>query len=285
MSVKQYQSQLNSLDKDIADLEKKRAEEDKKAALNESKASKVTISKSASQSIVKSKLRQISQYQDTANKARTKSAEYSKKIGDKRKRRNEVSQKLQKAEHDLKNKEMKETQKIQRMYEDRIKELEETTISKAESINKTMSSEREYDVFISHAFEDKDSFVNELVDELINKGVSVWYDDKNTVWGSSLREEIDRGLRFSKYGIVVLSPSYIADGKYWTKQELNGLFQMESIESGRILPIWHQLTKKEVANYSPMIADRKAMTTAILTPGEIAEEFAKILKIVSEGEK
>lgn len=90
MSVKQYQSQLNSLDKDIADLEKKRAEEDKKAALNESKASKVTISKSASQAIVKSKLRQISQYQDTANKARTKSAEYSKKIGDKRKRRNEV---------------------------------------------------------------------------------------------------------------------------------------------------------------------------------------------------
>lgn len=285
MFVKQYQNQLNSLDKDIADLEKKRAEEDKKAALNESKASKVTISKSASQATVKSKTRQISQYQDTAIKARAKSAEYSKKIGDRRKKRNEVSQKLQKAEHDLKNKEKKETQEIQRMYEDRIKELEGATISKVELINKTMSGEREYDVFISHAFEDKDSFVNELVNELINKGVSVWYDDKDTVWGSSLREEIDRGLRLSKYGIVVLSPSYIADGKYWTKQELNGLFQMESIESGRILPIWHQLTKKEVANYSPMIADRKAMTTAILTPREIAEEFAKILKIVSEGEK
>ena len=34
MSVKQYQSKLNNLDKDIADLEKKRAEEDKKAAVN-----------------------------------------------------------------------------------------------------------------------------------------------------------------------------------------------------------------------------------------------------------
>ena len=285
MSVKQYQSQLNSLDKDIADLEKKRAEEDKKAALNESKASKVTISKSASQATVKSKLRQISQYQDTATKARAKSADYSKKISDKRKKRNEVSQKLQKAELDLKKKETKETQKIQRIYEDRIKELEGVAISKVESINKTSSNERVYDVFISHAYEDKDSFVNELVEELIKKGVSVWYDDKDTFWGSSLREEIDRGLRLSKYGIVVLSPSYIADSKYWTKQELNGLFQMESIDSGRILPIWHQLTKKEVANYSPIIADRKAMTTAILTPGEIAEEFAKIIKIVSEGEK
>lgn len=142
-----------------------------------------------------------------------------------------------------------------------------------------------YDVFISHAYEDKDSFVNELVDELMKQGILVWYDDKDTAWGSSLREEIDKGLRLSKFGIVVLSPSYIADGKYWTKQELNGLFQMESIESGRILPIWHQLTKKEVAKYSPMIADRKSMTTAILTPGEIAEEFAKILKIVSENEE
>ncbi|MGF3067355.1 toll/interleukin-1 receptor domain-containing protein [Facklamia sp. P13064] len=285
MSVKQYQSQLNNLDKDIAILEKKRAEEDRKAALKESKALKVTISKSASQATVNSKLRQISQYQEIATKARAKSANYSKKIGEKRKKRNEVYQKLQKAEQDLKKKETKETQKIQRMYEDRIKELEGVAISKVESINKTLSSERAYDVFISHAYEDKESFVNELVDELMKKGVSVWYDNKDTVWGSSLREEIDSGLKHSKYGIVVLSPSYIADGKYWTKQELNGLFQMESIESGRILPIWHQLTKKEVANYSPMIADRKAMTTAILTPGEIAEEFAKLLKIVSEGEK
>lgn len=285
MSVKQYQSQLNSIEKDIADLEKKRAAEDKKAALNESKASKVTISKSASPATVKSKLRQISLYQDTANKARTKSAEYSKKIGEKRRKRNEVSLKLQKAEQDLNKKEMKEVQKIQRMYEERIKELEGATISKVESINKAVGSEMVYDVFISHAYEDKDSFVNELVDELMKQGISVWYDDKDTAWGSSLREEIDKGLRLSKFGIVVLSPSYIADGKYWTKQELNGLFQKESIESGRILPIWHQLTKKEVANYSPMIADRKAMTTAILTPREIAEEFAKILKIVSENEK
>ncbi|MDY3332562.1 MAG: TIR domain-containing protein [Gallibacter sp.] len=285
MLVKQYQRQLNSIEKNIADLETKRAAEDKKVALNESKASKVTISKSASQAMVKSKLRQISQYQDNANKARAKSADYSKKIGEKQKKRNEVSQKLQKAELELKKKETKEAQKMQRMYEARIKEIEGATISKAESINKAVSSEIVYDVFISYAHEDKESFVNELVDELMKQGISVWYDDMETAWGSSLREEMDRGLRLSKFGIVVLSPSYIADGKYWTKQELNGLFQMESIESGRILPIWHHLTKKEVANYSPMIADRKAMTTAILTPREIAEEFAKILKIVSENEK
>ncbi len=280
MSVKRYQDQLNSIDKEIANLEKKRAEEEKRATLNETKASKVTISKSASQATVKSKLRQISQYKDTANKAKIKCADYSKKMGEKRKKRNELYQKLQKAELDLKKKEMRETQKIQRMYEDRIKELEGLAISKVESINKTSSNEKLYDVFISHAYEDKESFVNELVDELIKKGISVWYDDNDAVWGSSLREEIDRGLRLSKYGIVVLSPSYIKDGKYWTKQELNGLFQKEIIESGRILPIWHELTKKEVANYSPMIADRKAMTTANYTPGEIAEEFAKILGIV-----
>ncbi|MGF3073643.1 hypothetical protein ACQV2T_08890 [Facklamia sp. P13069] len=54
---------------------------------------------------------------------------------------------------------------------------------------------------------------------------------------------------------------------------------MESINNGRILPICHQLTKKEVAEYSPMLADKKVMITANFTPSEISEELAKVLKV------
>lgn len=78
--------------------------------------------------------------------------------------------------------------------------------------------------------------------------------------------------------IVVLSPYYINEKKYWTKKELNGLFQMESVNRGIILPIWHNLTKKDIVNYSPIIADKKAMTTATLTPKEMAEEFYNLIK-------
>ena len=74
-----------------------------------------------------------------------------------------------------------------------------------------------------------------------------------------------------------MSPNYIAEGKYWTKAELDGLFQLESINGKTLLPIWHKLTKKDVMNYSPIIASKLAMNTATLTAKEIAENLLEIL--------
>ena len=91
-----------------------------------------------------------------------------------------------------------------------------------------------------------------------------------------MREKIDEGLSKSRYGVAVLSPNYIAENKYWTKAELNGLFQKETINGKTILPIWHKLTKKQVTEYSPVIADRKALTTAQYTAEEIAKEINEL---------
>ena len=84
-------------------------------------------------------------------------------------------------------------------------------------------------------------------------------------------------MRKSKFGIIVLSPNYIAENKYWTKVELDGLFQMESINGKTILPIWHNLTKQEIMDFSPIIAGKLAMTTATMTPKEIAEELFELI--------
>ena len=101
-------------------------------------------------------------------------------------------------------------------------------------------------------------------------GIKVWYDTDRLKWGDSMREKIDKGLSKSRYGVVVLSPDYIREDKYWTKSELNGLFQVETINGKTILPIWHKLTKKQVTEYSPIIADRKALTTSDYTAEEMA---------------
>ena len=127
-----------------------------------------------------------------------------------------------------------------------------------------------------HAWEDKEDFVDEFVGELKKQGLKVWYDTNKLKWGDSMREKIDKGLAKSRYGVVVLSPNYIAEHKYWTKAELNGLFQVESINGKVILPIWHNLTKKQVVEYSPIIADRKAMTTASMTAEEIAVQLKEL---------
>ena len=92
-----------------------------------------------------------------------------------------------------------------------------------------------------------------------------------------MRKRIDDGLKKSRFGVAVLSPNYIADGKYWTKAELDGLFQLESINGKVLLPIWHNLTKKDIMEYSPIIASKLAMSTATMTPQEIAEKLKELV--------
>ena len=134
----------------------------------------------------------------------------------------------------------------------------------------------EYDVFISHATEDKESFVNELVEELKKRNVRVWVDVLNIKWGDPLRKSIDEGLKKSHFGIVVISKHFIAKG--WTQYELDGLFEKEMLGGKVILPVWHNITKKEVFNFSPTLAGRKAMTTDNMKPADIADELMVLLR-------
>ena len=51
-----------------------------------------------------------------------------------------------------------------------------------------------------------------------------------------------------------------------------------SLNSKIILQIWHNLTKKQLMTFSLIIADRKAMNTASMTPEEIAIQLKKLFK-------
>lgn len=281
MSIDQYQRQVNTLDKEIADLEKKKAAKDKDCANLQGKinSTQKSITKSTSATTASSKLKQISGWQGDYAKRSGESADLGKKISDKRNKRNDAYLKLQKAQQADQKKQDKASKQVQSAYEARIAELQQrvTTSLAPTTLSDTIrDTSEEYDVFVSHAFEDKESFVDEFVAEMEKIGFKVWYDTQRLQWGDSMRERIDNGLRKSRYGIVVLSPNYIAEHKYWTKTELNALFQLETVNGKTILPIWHDLTKKQVVEYSPMIADRKAMTTAIMTAEEIALELKTI---------
>ena len=283
MSIEQYQRTVFFLNKDIADLEKKKAASDGKAADARKKAANVSISKNAPASIVKSKMRQIDSYTNAAIKAEKESADLQKKIADKRDKRNAAEQRLRKEETAEKKRQDRATQQIMRSYESRIEELQNMMASTIPFTPTHVVRDDEeqdipqYDVFVSHAWEDKDDFVDEFVDELRNLGIKVWYDTSEIKWGDSMRKRIDDGLKKSRFGIAILSPNYIREGKYWTKAELDGLFQLDSIGGKVLLPIWHNLTKKEVMQYSPIIASKLAMNTASMTPKEIADELKKLL--------
>lgn len=284
MLIDQYQRTVNSLDKEIADLEKKKSAADKKAVEAQKRASSVSISKTASAATVKSKIRQIEGYQSSAIRASAESADLSKKIADKRTKRNEAALRLQREEIRLKNDQDKAVKQMQQSYERRIEELKMLSIRSVQLSKVEDNTLPEYDVFVSHAWEDKIEFVDEFVEELCKQGAKVWYDTSQIKWGDSMRAKIDDGLKKSKFGVVILSPDYIKDGKYWTKAELDGLFQLESVNGKMLLPIWHNLTKKEVMAYSPIIASKLAMTTATMTPAEIAAELLALLPKTEEKE-
>jgi hypothetical protein len=117
----------------------------------------------------------------------------------------------------------------------------------------------QWDFFISHASEDKQDIARPLADALVARGLKVWYDDFSLTLGDSLRESIDRGLSRSKFGIVILSHRFFA--KDWPKKELNGLATLEVKGRKVILPLWHKVGAEDVRSYSPMLADRVAVST------------------------
>jgi hypothetical protein len=123
------------------------------------------------------------------------------------------------------------------------------------------SQEKKWDVFISHASEDKDELVRPLAAALKDAHVSVWYDEFSLKLGDSLRKSIDHGLANSRYGIVVLSKNFFA--KHWPTQELNGLATKEVGEDKVILPIWRHVTFEEVRAFSPILADRLAENSSV----------------------
>ena len=118
-----------------------------------------------------------------------------------------------------------------------------------------------HDVFICHASEDKDELVRPLAEALRSHHLEVWFDEFSVDVGDSLREAIDRGLATSRYGIVVLSPSFFH--KRWPVRELNGLVAMDTDERrGMILPVWHHVDRQQVLAFSPTLADLWAVDSS-----------------------
>jgi hypothetical protein len=149
-------------------------------------------------------------------------------------------------------------------------------LGREDAPNYNTDEKREYDVFISHASEDKDAVVRPLAKALRDRGLSVWYDEFELRIGDSLRRKIDIGLAKSNFGIVVISRSFIKKG--WTNYELDGLITRAVSGEQVLLPIWHDITKQEVVNYSPSLADKVARNTTINTIDEIADEIAGVIK-------
>ncbi len=282
MSISSTTSNINRLEKDIANLEKQKSSEFEKEIRVSKNIDSLTdqANKTTSQSTLKSKLSQIRTKQTELSRIEKKKADLSKKIADK-------NTQLRKYQIDLtkeQTKERKKTEKEQLDFQrnlnreiERQKQLTHETMRIQHSETpKSLTVNKEYDVFISHSSEDKVDFVRPLTVELQQLGIKVWYDEFELKMGDSLRRKIDQGLINSRYGIVVLSSSFFK--RDWTNYELDGFVNKEMNGLKVILPIWHKVSKDEVQKFSLSLADKIALNSSIYSIKEIAKKIHDLIK-------
>ncbi len=139
----------------------------------------------------------------------------------------------------------------------------------------TDNGDFEWDVFICHATEDKDTFVRELTSSLSGEGISIWYDEFTLRVGDSLRETIEKGISKSRYGIVVLSPNFFQ--KDWPQRELNVLLQRDSRNQRVILPVWLNIDYAGIAHHSILLAGIMA-TKAEYGMDRVVHDLMQVLR-------
>lgn len=283
MNPTYYQNQINKIEKDIADLHKKIADESKKenGKIKQIDSVNKSINKNTSISTLQSKQKQISNYQTEILNCKKKAADYQSKISVKTTELGKKKQELRKSENNELKKQNQKQSDFQKNLQLSIEEqkgqlkylINQNYSSKTDIIENT-ETQKQYDFFISHASEDKEDIVRDLAEALKKNGFQVWYDEFELKIGDSLRKKNDSGLINSKFGIVIISPSFVK--KNWPEYELNGMVAREMNGHKVILPIWHKITKDEVLKFSPTLADKMALNTSIHTIDDIVASLKEL---------
>lgn len=279
MTISTTLNQIKSIERDISSLNTKIGKEKDKEAKALDKIAKATkkISSAKNTTTLNSANREYQTANKELEKSRDEQAKLAKQLAAKNTNLINKQKALTTAQSNERLKQQKELDTIhQQLLSQSQEKLNELT-----KINTTTQTTKEYDVFISHASEDKKDFVEPLTLALKEAGINIWYDSDNIGWGNSIRQSIDKGLIHSRFCIVVLSPDFIQ--KYWTNYELNGIFQKASdSDESILLPIWHRVTQSEIKKYNLSIADTLAMNSGIHEIEQIVEALTHLINVNEE---
>lgn len=128
-----------------------------------------------------------------------------------------------------------------------------------------------YHLFISYASEDE-AYATQLSSSFKFLGLSIWFAPLSLKVGDKLLDSINTGLLASEYGVLLLSPSYLA--KQWTSYELDVLHR-QHIENKKILfPLLHGVERSQIAQWNPGLSGIIALMST--------ESLSSIAKKISD---
>ncbi len=132
------------------------------------------------------------------------------------------------------------------------------------------------DLFLCHAWSDRQGCAKDLHDLLEALHVSVWFSEKDVPLGTSLLTQIDKGLRHSRAGIVLVTPnmltSLLAEGI--AEKELSAL-----LATDRVIPVAHGTTFDALRDVSPLLAARSGLDTDESSLADVAAMVADAVKV------
>lgn len=233
-------------------------------------------SRSKSPSTVQSKLREAVRQESAAVASEKKRAELERKVASKEKALATAQGKSDKEQASAQKRAIdglkKQADQAARRFNAPL-ELEARPLVAAVEANEPVA----YDVFLSHASEDKDEIARPLANALTARGFTVWFDELNIRVGQSIRREIERGIREARFGLVIVSEHFMA--KQWTQAELDALWGKKlAAQDDSLLPVWHKVTYDEVQQGLPLLAGLHALNTSTMSIERIADLLAKTIK-------
>lgn len=132
-----------------------------------------------------------------------------------------------------------------------------------------------HDVFLCHAWPDRQADAKDVYDLLTEEHVSVWFSEVSLRPGTDMRVAIERGLVSSRMGIVLVTPAML--DKLRTDRSIANNELSALLRRNLLVPVMHGVTFEELDNVSPMLASRGGFSTAEEAIGDIVVKIAELV--------
>ena len=139
-----------------------------------------------------------------------------------------------------------------------------------------------HDVFLCHAWPDRQTEAKDVYDLLIDQDVTVWFSEVTLRPGTDMRVAIDRGLVNSRIGIVLVTPAML--DKLRTDRSIASNELSALLRRNLLVPVMNGVTFEELDQVSPTLASRGGFSTAEESIEDIAVKIAELVGII-DGEE
>lgn len=129
-------------------------------------------------------------------------------------------------------------------------------------------------LFLCHAWDDRQGAARELYDLLDASDVSVWFSENSIRLGEPFLRAIDKGLASSQVGIVLVTPALLKSlpAAGVADKELSVLLARE-----QLIPIVHNTSWDDLREVSPMLASRHGLDTKEMPMTDVAAKLAELV--------